>query len=139
MKTKTLKIYLVILCLSAITLPAFVFGQTPPIFSSGVVACDTTSPGFLGSDFKCTIARLTNVIGIINPILFSLSFIVFFWGLTKFILNSDSKDEIEKGKNYMIWAIIALFMLITFRAIITFVSHDLGIGDSSALPLIPHP
>lgn len=73
----------------------------------------------------------------LNPILFSLSFVVFFWGLSKFVLNSDSKEEIEKGKNYMVWAVLALFVLVSFRVIISFISSDLGLGDSNITPSIP--
>lgn len=72
----------------------------------------------------------------INPILFSIAFIVFFWGLSKFILNSDNEEEIRKGKNYMVWGILVLFILISFRAIISFMTNELGLGSASVIPTI---
>lgn len=88
------------------------------------------------SDLGGVIRYLIEILALLNPILFSLAFVVFFWGLSKFILNSGNKDEIEKGKNYMMWGIIALFILVSFRVIISFVSDDLGLGNATIIPKI---
>lgn len=113
----------------AFSFPMVIFAQT------GATNCN--SPGNAGTNV-CNVIQIARVtIGYLNPILFSLSFVVFFWGLSKFILNSGSKDEIEKGKNYMVWAILALFILISFRAIISFITSDFGFGSSSTTPQIP--
>lgn len=89
-----------------------------------------------GSTFYDVMDYLNIMLRTINPILFSIVFIVFFWGLSKFILHSDSEQEVTKGKNYMIWGILVLFILISFRAIISFITGDLGLGSASAIPTI---
>ena len=89
------------------------------------------------STFKGVILEVLSIIKLLVPILFGLAFIVFFWGLSKFILNSGNKEGIEKGKNYMFWGILALFILLSFQTIISFVSNDLGIGDARNIPLLP--
>ncbi len=89
------------------------------------------------STFKSFIEELLGLIQLIIPILFMLAFIFFFWGLSKFILNSGSKDGVEKGKSYMLWGILALFILVTFRAIVGLIASDLGIGQSDYIPLLP--
>ncbi len=114
----------------ALAFPLFVFAQT------GVTNCRAGGGG-AGTNVCDVIQVARATIGYLNPILFSLCFVVFFWGLSKFILNSGSKDEIEKGKNYMAWAVLALFILISFRAIITFITSDLGFGSSTSTPQIP--
>jgi hypothetical protein len=90
-----------------------------------------------GSTIYDVIGELNSTVNIILPILFTLSFIAFFWGLSKFILNSSSSAEVEKGRKYMIWGIIALFVLISVRTIIVLIANDLGIGNSSVIPFIP--
>ena len=82
------------------------------------------------STFRDVIKEILSVIDILIPILFALAFIVFFWGLSKFILRSDNEKDIENGKNYMLWAVLALFVLLTFRVIITLVSTDLELGGN---------
>lgn len=91
-----------------------------------------------GSNIKGVVDYLISIFSILNPILFSLCFIVFFWGLSKFILNSDSKDQIEKGKSYMFWGVVVLFILVSIRAIIMFISGEFGFGTTVNVPYIPH-
>ncbi len=110
--------------------PILVFAQTAP------VNCQVAGGG-AGANVCDVIQVARATIGYLNPILFAMCFVVFFWGLSKFILNSGSKDEIEKGKNYMFWAIIALFILISFRAIISFITSDFGFGPGTSTPQIP--
>lgn len=90
-----------------------------------------------GSNFKTVVLEIVDIINITVPILVATSFVVFFWGLSKFILHSDSKPDIEKGKNYMFWGVIALFVLASFRAIISLISTDLEFGNSTITPQLP--
>ncbi len=88
-----------------------------------------------GSTFSDIITEILDIIAILNPILISLAFLIFFWGVAKFILNSDSKPEIEKGKSYMFWGLIAIFVLVSLRVIIGYVAGDLlGIGPDTYNP-----
>lgn len=89
------------------------------------------------STFSSFIDEVLSVIYVIIPILSTIAFIVFFWGLSKFILNSGSKEGIEKGKDYMLWGILALFILLTVRVIIGLIATDLDIGNSDKLPYLP--
>lgn len=89
------------------------------------------------STFNVIIYEIISVISVVIPILFALSFLVFFWGLSKFILNSGSATEVQKGKTYIIWGVLALFILISFRTIIGIIATDLDIGSSSFIPVIP--
>ncbi len=84
-----------------------------------------------GSTFKGIIDEILSIISLLNPILFAAAFLVFFWGLSKFILNSGNEAENTKGKNFMLWGILALFILFTFLAIINLASRDLELGGAS--------
>lgn len=120
--SKHYKIFLPILVL-IFTVPSFTLAQ----FSLGIA----------GQNFKSIVMYIISLIDILNPILFSLAFLIFFWGLSKFILSSGNQADIEKGKNYMLWGILALFILLTFRAIISIVSGDLEFGNATNKPLLP--
>lgn len=88
------------------------------------------------SNLRDFIFYLVRLLSLLNPVLFLLAFVVFFWGLSKSILNSNNKDEIQKGREYMLWGIVALFILISFRVLITFISSNIGLGTSTVVPLI---
>jgi len=89
----------------------------------------------LGSNFKAIITEVMGIINLLVPILTSVAFVVFFWGLSKFILNSNKPEEIKNGKSYMMWGVLVLFILLTFRVIVGFVSNELEIGGTT--PVIP--
>jgi len=72
------------------------------------------------------------------PVVFGFAVIVFLWGLVKFIfkLGGDEKAVVE-GKKLMIWGLIALFVLVSFQAIISKVAGDLGVGGGNPARLLP--
>ena len=110
-------------------------------FISIIITIVLFVPGFVsaqlnfGSNFKALITSILNVIRVLIPILFALAFLVFFWGLSKFILHSGNEAEVKNGKNYMLWGLLALFLLVTSLAIITFLMNELGFPAVS--PLLP--
>lgn len=85
-----------------------------------------------GNTFRDVILYVLGIISVLTPILFTLAFLVFFWGLSKFILSSGNETEVAKGKSYMLWGILALFILLTFKSIISLVSNDLELTTGGA-------
>jgi hypothetical protein len=73
---------------------------------------------------------------ILIPILNFIAFLVFSWGIAKFILSAGDEKEIAKGKQFMIWGIIAIFVLVSFMGILNFLSDQFGFGPV-AWPLLP--
>ena len=89
------------------------------------------SLGAAGQNFLGVVNYILSIINLLNPILFTLAFLVFFWGLSKFILSSGNAAEVEKGKTYMIWGVLVLFVLLSFMSILNLVSNDLDLGGTS--------
>ena len=77
-----------------------------------------------GTNFKMVIEYAISLISVLIPILVAFAFIFFFWGLSKFILNSGNKEGIGQGRDYMLWGILALFVLLSFRSIISWVAAN---------------
>ena len=113
-------------------------GLPVPVFRGGVIAGECLGGySLIASDFRCFIAHVINLINLLIPVLFGVAFIVFFWGLSKFILGSGKPEEIVKGKSYMFWGIVALFAMVSLRAILDIVANNLlEIGDVKVLPLL---
>jgi len=90
-----------------------------------------------GVNFKSIICYILSILYLVIPILFGLAIIFFFWGLSKFILNSTGNEkEIQVGKSYMVWGLVALFVLVSFRAIISIITGQFGFGNASFFPFI---
>ncbi len=98
--------------------------KTDAVFKSGVTAGE-------GRNFKDFVNEILGVINLIFPILITIAFIVFFWGVSRFVLNSGNQQEREKGKKFLLWGTVALFVLLSFRGIIAFMVGEFGFGVST--------
>ncbi|MFZ2621293.1 MAG: hypothetical protein WAX37_02180 [Minisyncoccia bacterium] len=66
--------------------------------------------------------------GSIIPILFGLSLVYFFWGISQFILNDAGNDKTrDEGKKKIIWGVVALFVFISIYGIIKLIGDVTGI------------
>ena len=89
-----------------------------------------------GSNFSGILGQARNIIYIVIPMVYVVAFICFFWGLAKFILSADNKEEIKKGKDYMIWGILVIFVLLSYQAIIRLIATDLEVGTGQGPALL---
>ena len=79
-----------------------------------------------------------NLISAALPVLVGLALLVFLWGLAKFIFKVGGDEKaVADGKNLIKWGLIALFILVSFWAIIGFFYEDLGFGYFVGLPFLP--
>lgn len=52
----------------------------------------------------------------------------FVWGLVKFIYNAADTKEHEEGKRYIVWGIVAFFVLVSLWGLVRFLSDSLNLG-----------
>ena len=88
----------------------------------------------------CSNSNLSEVLGnIINffsciivksiiPLLFSLAVAGFIWGVIQYFLNPENEENRKKGKSYMLWGIISLFVMISMWGLVAVVGNTFGIG-----------
>lgn len=90
-----------------------------------------------GKSFKDIILYVVDIINSTIPILVSIAFIVFFWGLSKFVIGADNDKEVKNGKEFMLWGILALFILISVRTILGLLSNEFEFGQALKTPFLP--
>ena len=83
-----------------------------------------------------TVQQLIGIVGgiiaSIIPIVIALALLCFVWGLAKFILHADDENERAKGKNIMVWGIVALFVIVTVWGIIAVLQNTfIGSGGTT--------
>jgi heme/copper-type cytochrome/quinol oxidase subunit 2 len=88
------------------------------------------------TDLAGIIGLFTNIGLAIIPFLGAVAFLVFVWGVARFIKSAGSEKEIKDSKNLIIWGIIGLFVLITIWGIITFLRGEFGFNDKIGIPQI---
>lgn len=49
----------------------------------------------------------------IIPLIFALALVMFIWGVVQYVINSSEEAKKEKGRQFMIWGIIALTVMVS--------------------------
>lgn len=80
--------------------------------------------------FTCTLANS------VVPLLVSIAIASFIYGIIKYFLNSDNEEKKNDGKSYMLWGIIALFVMVSFWGLVGVLSNTF-LGGEKALPGLP--
>jgi hypothetical protein len=111
---------------------ASVFGLVPFL----TFAADTTAEAVdvcsnLKGPFK-SIAQIFNwasctLIKSVVPFLFTLATAAFIYGIIQYFINPDNEEKRKKGKSYMIWGIIALFVMISMWGLVGVLSNTFGV------------
>jgi len=83
------------------------------------------------SDVPELLNLLFNIVRALIPIVVGASLLFFFWGLARFIWASGNEVDKEKGKDLMIWGIIALFVMISVWGIVLLLQNSF-IGTSTS-------
>ena len=77
------------------------------------------------------------VIGIINrsviPLIFALALVMFIWGVVQYVINTSEEAKKEKGRQFMLWGIIALAVMVSVWGLVHIFGATFGIDFA-----IPH-
>jgi len=67
------------------------------------------------------------IIRAIVPTLIGFAVVFFIWGVAKFILNADNKEEQARGRQLMIWGIVALFVMVSIWGLVAILGETFDI------------
>jgi hypothetical protein len=73
---------------------------------------------------KCIIAAA------IIPLIFSLAFVFFLWGMFQYIRNADNQAKREESKRFIYYGIIGLTVMVGVWGIVRIVSDTFGFGNT---------
>lgn len=95
---------------------------------------------FAANTFPSDVTGIINMfIGIglrVVPFLGAVAFLVFIWGIAKFIKSAGSEKEVKDSKNLLIWGVVGIFVLVTIWGIVFFLQKEFGFNTGST-PIIP--
>ena len=73
--------------------------------------------------------------GAVIPLIFALAVVMFVWGVVQYVINSDEEAKKAKGKQFMIWGIIALAVMVSVWGLVAILSNTFGI-DTTFIPKV---
>jgi len=100
--------------------------------------CSMVNPKF--QDVLCYITKIIN--DSIIPLIFALATVMFVWGVVNFfVLNADEEKKREQGKQFMLWGIIALAVMLSVWGLVGILGSTFNISTirSSVLPQVKPP
>lgn len=101
--------------------------------TSGVISSPGPNSGLAGLMDYVTDVLAGSVIGLI----FALAFVYFMWGVVQYALYPDDEGKKDKGKQTMIWGIIALTVMFSVYGLIRVVRNTFNLNDDGANVQIP--
>ena len=90
----------------------------------------------LNTEQTCgTIRNLTGVfncsmglVGYLVVLVELLAFLFFFWGVAKFIKGNENEAARAEGRQFMIWGILAIFVIFAAWGLVSILKNTFGIG-----------
>lgn len=70
------------------------------------------------------------------PLIFALALLMFIWGVIRFVINSEDQEQKEKGRQFMLWGIIALAVMTSVWGLVKILGSTFGI--EYVIPQIKH-
>ena len=79
------------------------------------------------------------VVNIINdaliPLIFAVAVVLFIWGVVQYVINAQDTEKKAKGRQFMIWGIIALAVMISVWGLVAILGNTFGL-KTNALPQV---
>lgn len=78
------------------------------------------------------------ILGALVPVIFTLALIGFLWGAAVFIFQSEDATKRAEGRKFMIYGIIALFVMLAIWGLTGLLGETFGITvESGGIPFLP--
>lgn len=80
------------------------------------------------TDLKSLLQLFVDLLGSSMVFLYMLALAAFFWGIALFIFNTDDDKKRAEGKSWMMWSVIALFVMFSIWGIVGLIINTLQIN-----------
>ena len=75
------------------------------------------------------IKAIQGLIATAFPIMVGVALLTFFWGMVRSISTYGDKAGVEKGRNIMLWGVLALFVMVSVWGLVHFIQGALGLTN----------
>lgn len=111
---------------ATLLLPAVSFAQTATVAGCNLAA--NTKFGDLLDFVTCNISRS------VVPLIFSLAVAAFVWGVVQYvILGAEEEAKRAKGRQFMIWGILALAVMVSVWGLVKIVTTTFNINPGKSI------
>lgn len=107
-------------------------GNTTTSSSASTLSCKLAQ----NPKFQDLIVYVNCIINLsIIPLIFTIAVAFFVWGVVQYMLADANEQKRETGKQYMVWGIIALTVMVTMWGLVNILAGTFGL-DSGFIPQV---
>jgi len=79
----------------------------------------------------------TTIVKAVGTLFLSMAVVAFFWGVVQYIwgLREGTPDKITKGNQFMVWGLVALFVMFSVYGIINYAGSIFGITPGGTITI----
>lgn len=100
-----------------------------------LVSLITAPATVLGATTIPTIVQgFTEAIVPLVAVALGIAVLVFVWGLALYILRAGDDEQMEEGRQRMLWGVVALFMIVSVWGIVVILENIVGVGPTNTCP-----
>lgn len=105
-------------------------------FSTGFFPSLLGFGGVSGYGIDGVAIKIINIInGVLVPLLFAVSFIVFLYGIARaYIFSVGDPERVKEGHKIILWGLIAFAVMVSIWGLVNVVANTFGLQGSYALP-----
>ncbi len=147
-----MKYFIYSLVMGLLVIPSLSFAQQPitnPNVFNGIFDPNNTSTSngpASSSGFSCSPGgnpKLQDLadygVCIINhsiiPLIFAIAIVMFIWGVVQYVMNGTDEEAKAKGRQFMLWGIIALTVMLGVWGLVGILGATFGV-DTSVFPQV---
>lgn len=87
-------------------------------------SCKDVQMDSIGNIFNWASCTLVNSV---IPFLITLATVSFIWGVIQYLMNPENEEKRKKGKSFVVWGLIGLFVMISVWGLVGVLSDTFGI------------
>jgi uncharacterized membrane protein YidH (DUF202 family) len=92
---------------------------------------------FAGPNLPAVLGLTLNILQSLVVIVIGAALLVFLWGIVRFVISKDDAGK-EDGRTYMLWGIIALFVMVSVWGLVFVLRGTLGLRGVDRPPAAPN-
>jgi hypothetical protein len=129
MKTIKINFFKFLMIVSLISAPVLTFAQNNQNQGGCPSSIESVAHIF---DLAVCILRVS-----VWPLLISAAVIVFIVGVVKYINGGDDSTKREEGRNFIIYGIVGLFVIVSVWGLVGILQGTFGLGTTTFIPTLP--
>jgi hypothetical protein len=99
----------------------------------GVASAQIAIGGLIG-----ILEQAKDLINRLIPFIIALTLLVFLWGVFKFVISGGDSDARKEAQGYMIWGIIALFVMVSVWGLVNILVRTFNLDTTAPVgPAMP--